>query len=1381
MKVNGVTVTSGTASAALPLVVGDNPYNTVVTAQDGTTTKTYTVTVHRRSNVATLSSLSLSGVTLSPTFASGTFSYTATVPYPTANTTVSATTTHALASASGTGVQPLNVGANTLTVTVTAEDGNTQPYTVVVTRTAPGTNADLSNLVPTPGTLSPTFASGTTSYTVNVSNATTSITLTPTVADATATVKVNGVTVTSGTASAALPLVVGDNVYNTVVTAQDGTTTKTYTVTVHRRSNVATLSALSLSGVTLSPTFASGTFSYTAAVPFTTTSTTVSATTTHALASASGTGVQPLNVGTNTLTATVTAEDGNTQPYTVVVNRAVSNNSLLSSLTLGGAQFIGTFDPHIFSYQAYALNASVTATPTAADANATIRVNGNAVTSGSASNAIIVNLLDGNFTIVVTAPDGITTSTYTVLVLPYTLDATLKSLALSTGTLNPSFASTTTDYAVTVPYHTTSSTLTPTANDARTTITQNGGATATPVSLNVGANTINLLVTAMGSFNTKTYRVTVTRSFADATLSNLAITTAALSPSFNSATQTYTATAIPGAQSVTVTPTTNDPLATVTVNGNSTASGTASTPIALTGPLTPLLIVVTGADGVTTTTYSAPITLPPGLTATFTSASFVPLTLNGYAASGPVTLSLAFAPTAGTQLTVVNNTGSSAITGTFNNLTEGQLISMPFASNIYTFVASYVGGTGNDLVLTLDPAGLPLWKTQPTSRLVGVGQAITLNAFAQGNVQSQQWLRNNQAMSGESNWALSIPAAAAANSGAYACRCANGNGSTTSTLANVGVLTLLPSTVSGVEGGNVTLSITASGPGMTFEWRKHGVRMSNGVNPLHSDSTISGVSTSRLSITATSQADSDVYVCHVSMPDPQHPGTPLQADGGSITLGVTADTTRLVYTPGTWIVSGSVNEFVLSRNGATSFAMSGQPAGVSIDNTGHITGRPAIEISTPTVYHLSITGRGPNGTSGPLTVDVLVQPIPAHAVGTFNGVIDKDASLSNNDGGSLTMTVTITGMLTGKVTLAASTWSFAGQLDTSPTNDPVLNATITRPSLSSLQLAATIDRAAGALTGTLSAASITTAVSAWQNPWDARTNPAPLACTYTMAMTLDSAFQGTASNPENVAYPQGTGFATVTALTDGSVSLAGRLADGTAVTFSTTYGLEGDMPLHVMLYSNTGSLHGQAVLSSINSGDNILRYVDGDVYWRKSAQGSGSTDRVYKQGFPSHHLTVAGGEYLAPPPGTLVLGLKETQPTVANAMLTFAEGGLAGPPPITASAMAGDLSKDWRLSSFAAPAIPPGIGNPAAVHLVLTPSNGLFSGTFTLKDADPTDLVPPFATVTRTVNFSGVVVERADINCGIGSFLLPELPSLAPLTTQSSSPVLSGKVLLKGK
>ena len=157
-----------------------------------------------------------------------------------------------VSSGSASSAIPLVVGSNALKVEVTAEDGTTtQTYTVTVTRQqaqAQATDATLSALTGNTstdgssfsGTLNiGTFASGTTTYTTTVANTVTHVKLTPTVNDSDATVKVGKqgslTTVSSGSASSAIPLVVGSNALKVEVTAEDGTTTQTYTVTVTRQ------------------------------------------------------------------------------------------------------------------------------------------------------------------------------------------------------------------------------------------------------------------------------------------------------------------------------------------------------------------------------------------------------------------------------------------------------------------------------------------------------------------------------------------------------------------------------------------------------------------------------------------------------------------------------------------------------------------------------------------------------------------------------------------------------------------------------------------------------------------------------------------------------------------------------------------------------------------------------------------------------------------------------------------------------------------------------------------------------------------------------------------------------------------------------------------
>lgn len=103
----------------------------------------------------------------------------------------------------------------------------------------PSTNADLSALTLGTATINEPFVAANTSYSSSVSNLTSSITVTPTTAQSNASIQArigNNVfaSVTSGSPSVALALEIGLNVIQINVTAQDGVTTKTYSISVTR-------------------------------------------------------------------------------------------------------------------------------------------------------------------------------------------------------------------------------------------------------------------------------------------------------------------------------------------------------------------------------------------------------------------------------------------------------------------------------------------------------------------------------------------------------------------------------------------------------------------------------------------------------------------------------------------------------------------------------------------------------------------------------------------------------------------------------------------------------------------------------------------------------------------------------------------------------------------------------------------------------------------------------------------------------------------------------------------------------------------------------------------------------------------------------------------
>lgn len=245
INVDGTPVPSGVPSAPVILGVGANTIDIVVTAEDGTTTWTYTVTVIRApSSNADLSGLSIDEGTPDLDFSSNTTTYEVTVSNsvdsisftPTAADDIATIKVDGTTVASGVpSVQVrLRVRDNSIFIEVTAEDETTKTYTVTVNRNILKNNADLCDLSLSVGTLDSEFCCTTTCYKVAVAHSVESITFTPVTADAAALVKVDGATVEKGEPPAPVSLDIGDNIIPIVVSAEDGVSTKTYTVTVNR-------------------------------------------------------------------------------------------------------------------------------------------------------------------------------------------------------------------------------------------------------------------------------------------------------------------------------------------------------------------------------------------------------------------------------------------------------------------------------------------------------------------------------------------------------------------------------------------------------------------------------------------------------------------------------------------------------------------------------------------------------------------------------------------------------------------------------------------------------------------------------------------------------------------------------------------------------------------------------------------------------------------------------------------------------------------------------------------------------------------------------------------------------------------------------------------
>jgi len=333
---------------------------------------------------ANLSALSLSAGTLSPAFSASTSTYTANVGSSTTSIKLTPTLVDpaatikvngtAATSGSATGDISLAPGDNTITIEITAADHVTvKTYTVTVTRAVPVVSSvsTLSNVVLSAGNLNPVFQPNTLSYTALVSNTTNNITITPTATNANATVTVNTAPVASGTASSLINLNVGLNNITTVVTAQDGVSTSTYTIAVTRDKATPAISFAALPGKTYGDAdFDAGATSSNTAMPVTYTSSNTSvativngkihivgAGTTNITASqaadasnyAATDAIQQLTVGKVSLTVTADAKTkvyGQADPaltYQISSGALVGTDAFTGSLTRNAGENAGTY------------------------------------------------------------------------------------------------------------------------------------------------------------------------------------------------------------------------------------------------------------------------------------------------------------------------------------------------------------------------------------------------------------------------------------------------------------------------------------------------------------------------------------------------------------------------------------------------------------------------------------------------------------------------------------------------------------------------------------------------------------------------------------------------------------------------------------------------------------------------------------------------------------------------------------------------------------------------------------------------------------------------------------------------------------------------------
>ena len=509
----------------------------VVTAPKGNQ-KTYTLSITRQE--ATTENLALFKLEtnrgeLTPVFNPDTLNYELTVENDITDITVTAEALSDNVTVIGTGKYNLNVGKNGIAVFVVGEDEVQRDYQIVVTRKK-SKDATLSALVVKSHVLSPTFNKNTENYTLTTSGTYLDFTtIKPTESEATYKVTGNENFTT------------GENTVTIEVTAPDGETKKTYTLTVTKSgSKNNNLASLEVEGYQIIPNFHKVITFYSLEVPNDLNSVVITATTEDPNATITGDGLQKIETGENYFEVVVTSESGTEKKYTILINKEASDNNYLGNLFLSEGELTPEFDKETTSYGVtvpYTVS-EITLTGDPEDSHATV------------TGLTTYQLQDGLNTIVitVTSESGLV-RTYTVKVTKEeTVSAYLTSLEATGYELDTPFNKELFEYYITVGNEVTELDLNYTTEDKNATVVITGNE-----NFEIGMNEIHIEVTASDGETKEEYILYVNREFSTNNyLSSLSVDKGTLDPEFDPKTLTYNVEVEREVDKITVSATTED-------------------------------------------------------------------------------------------------------------------------------------------------------------------------------------------------------------------------------------------------------------------------------------------------------------------------------------------------------------------------------------------------------------------------------------------------------------------------------------------------------------------------------------------------------------------------------------------------------------------------------------------------------------------------------------------------------------------------------------------------------------------------------------------------------------------------------------------------------
>jgi hypothetical protein len=688
----------------------------------------------------------------------------------------------------------------------------------------------------------------------------------------------------------------------------------------------------------------------------------------------------------------------------------------------------------------------------------------------------------------------------------------------------------------------------------------------------------------------------------------------------------------------------------------------------------------------------------------------------------------------------------------------------PVSEGYWESVVTVEGYTDNALShtirvianVTTGPAERPVILTPPPSRLVWDQAPVNLSVNAMGTqALTYQWLKDGRPITGQTQRALFLRSATAAQAGSYAARVGNSAGSVVSSAGALAVYKLMPDTTMRVnEGAGFTLTAPVTGPGVRYQWLFNGA-------PLADDASFSGTGLRQLKVKAATPGMDGLFAVVLN------PGvgqvTPQRWDVSILQKPQILNAAGFLAALD---VAHAVDASLTTSSPATQFRFRNVPPGLVADaRRGTLGGKPV----QPGSYLMSVVASNSAGSGAEVVFPITVAGLDPRSLGTYRGIISRHSG-TNGLGGMVQCSTTAAGGCTGTLTTGSRTIRINAPLFQSTDNTSYL-ATVdasTATTTERYELRLTI--ATGRLTGTVQTSpggAAQAVLAGWINPWSAL-NPSAAWSNYCTAAITP---KNTVTNFSLI--PGGTSYTTLRFNTNGTVAWAGRMADGSVTTLSTTLSptlINPDSsdaveaPVFLLLSSGTGSVLGTTRLNQSNFLEATYHTVTGDLDWFKLPAAANSKTRSYKQGITRHDLAVNGAGYTAPLPGLPPLGLPLTQ---LNARMQVTGAGFE------AAAQAVLMNPSFTLSGALAAFFPP--PNALSRTLLVNRTQGTFSGSFKLTDSD---ILNPAINVVRQATFHGVLLNREGVGAGFVS--LPEMPDIfvSPPTTVNTSPIRSARLSL---